>query len=130
MNIDHALEAERIYRTLFKEPLPEFLRRKYMSLAPRLEKNHSPESVRTTHVLIQKKRDLEALEMAARHTGRYPLLSEKFRAMIYIAETIPENYRHFFLQKGSVLKGYMDLSISVIQSIYKFFKGLIIIWTG
>lgn len=121
------LEAEKIYYAIFKKKIPDFVEKQYQTIVYRIEKNHSNDIINECSKYLENVKDLEALEIAARYMGKIPLLCEKFRAMIYISETIPENYNCFFNEKNSLFKGYIVMVFATLHTIRKVIKGLFLL---
>jgi len=67
--------------------------------------------------------DLEALELAARHTHRLKTLSDRFRLMIYIGETDPE-LQHFYVGPPiGFVRGLASVAGGAFRTVAKLVKG-------
>ncbi len=120
-------EAERIYFAIFGEGLPEILEERFAGAARKIEGNYSAAEKDDYGRWMERVSDLEALEYAARFRGRLGILSDKFKAMVYLAETLPENYSRFINERDNLIKGYWLCAIGTFSSIWKLFKGMMIL---
>lgn len=120
-------EADRIYEALFKKEIPKDLRKRFLEAAHILETHYSRQEIDEYYGYLGKISDLEALELAARYFKRIPLLTDKFKIMVYLAETRPENYSHFISETDNVVKAYLWMPIIVVHSLGKFLKGLFLL---
>jgi len=93
--IRYQTEARRMYAALLGRSCPDCLLPRYVSAVEKLNLRLSEEEIRVHQLMMDRIQDLEALEMAARWTGRLPALVDKFRIMVLLAETLPENYQAF-----------------------------------
>ena len=96
-------------------------------VSEQVETNYSTDEILKYQKYVRKVNDLEALEIAARYTGNLKLLSEKFIARVYIAETVPENYGVFINDQNNLLKGYFLSMLAVVSTVVKVVKGLILL---
>lgn len=117
-------EGRKIYAALFGgEPAPALLAR-FATAARILNSTASQAEVdRSTRALLASS-DPEALELAARLTRRLPLLTRKFRLMVYLAETLPENQVHFINGRSSFLRGLVNIAGAVLRTAWKLPVGL------
>ncbi len=120
-------EARRIYRTLFSRECPECLESRYEQAVLRLYQRLSEEEILVHQALMDKVTDWEALEMAARWRGCLAPLTDKYRIMIFLAETLPENYNAFIVRKTWRLLGWMALVGAGLRSIWKLLKGMVLL---
>jgi hypothetical protein len=121
---DQALEAHRIYSAIFARTLPPLVLERYLAASGLLDSAVDPSELRLCRQALADCRDLEALEIAARYTGKIPLLSRKFRLMVYLAETIPENQPIFVNVRSSFASGMVASAAGVLWSLVKALKGL------
>ncbi|MBC8413834.1 MAG: hypothetical protein ISR96_12260 [Nitrospira sp.] len=119
-------EADKIYRCLFEKTVPDDVAERYSQVIERIERIY-PDDVRDVRKCIEQCKDLEALEIYARHTGKLPLLSAKFKIMVFLAETLPENYGQYINERDRVFLAYILLGTSVIRTAFKFIRGAIAI---
>jgi hypothetical protein len=120
-------EAERIYYSIFNKKIPASITAQFEILSRRIESRFSEEEVNTYVKCIENVYDLEALEIAARYLKKMHLLSEKFRIMVYLAETLPENYTVFVNEHQNVFFGSILLISSMVRTVFKALKGIAII---
>jgi len=116
-------EADRIYETIFDRKAPKPIKKYFEAISEKIEARFSVDEVIEC---IQKIHDLEALELAARYTKKIPVLTEKFKIMVYLAETLPENYSVFINERPKYFFAYVSLISSLFRSCYKIVKGFII----
>ena len=118
-------EAEKIYYTLFHEKIPEILKCRFAMASRLLTHQFSEQEQSLYDEVISKISDLEALEFAVRRKRKLQLLSMKISLMVFLAESLPENQAKFVNQeKDQFLNGLIAIFIGVVNTCYKFFKGL------
>ena len=117
-------EARRIYSAIFRERIPPVVHTRFLALNESLNSTASPAELQLYYDAIQIHDDMEALELVARLTGRLPLLSRKFQAMAYLAETLPQNYAVFVNERSNLLMGLTAIMAGMIQTAGKLAKGL------
>lgn len=120
-------EAERIYYAIFNQQIPTSIRTHFEVLSKRIESRYSEEEVSKYFKAIKKTCDLEALEVASKHLKKLPVLSEKFKIMVYLAETRPENYNIFVNEQPGFIQACISLISSVLRTGYKVAKGMVIL---
>ncbi len=117
-------EADRIYRTIFNKNIPPSIRNHFIIVSKKIEPSFTEEEIRKYHVCIKKVHDLEALELAARYFKKLPLLTVKFKIILYLAETLPQNYSKYINEKDNFFMGSLLLVFSLIRTSCKFVKGI------
>ena len=117
-------EGRRIYHALFRRDMPPILLERYRVAAERLDAALSPQELDAAYRAVEAQTDLEALEFAARLTGRLPLLRRKFQAMVYLAETLPDHQAFFVSRRSSRLGGIVTLAWSGLEAGVLGIKGL------
>ncbi len=117
-------EAEKIYEAIFGTKVPQSIQRHFDTLSRRINSLFSKEEIEKYNECILKIHDLEALELAARYFKKLPLLTVKFKIILYLAETIPENYTKYINEKDNFFMGSLLLVFSLVRTSYKFVKGL------
>ncbi len=120
-------EAERIYHAIFNRKIPASVQEHFEVLSKRIESRYSGEEVNKYFEAIKKTCDLEALEVASRHLKKLPVLSEKFKIMVYLAETRPENYKVFVNEEPGFISACISLISSLLRTGCKAVKGMVII---
>ncbi|GBE17306.1 hypothetical protein BMS3Abin15_01147 [bacterium BMS3Abin15] len=120
-------EAERIYKAIFRKNIPSAIREHFRIISKEIELRSTDEEIEKCSEIIKKVRDLEALELTARYLKRFPVLTLKFKIMLYLAETLPENYHEYINEKNGIFSGYLLLIVSVFRSFYKFIKGFFLL---
>lgn len=124
---DEEQESGRIYHALFQRQIPPALRERFRSLSVLIEKRFSDREIAEYQHCVRKVRDLEALELAARHTGKFPIITMKFKAMLYLAESVPENYGCYVNTRTRGITGHLLLAAALVRSSYKLIKGFILL---
>ncbi len=119
-------DAEKIYYSLFKKKIPEAIQYHFNNISKEIDNNYPQDKVRKYYEVIRTVHDLEALELTARHLKKMPVLTEKFKVMIYLAETIPGNYDVFINETPKRFSVYVSMVLSAVRSMFKITKGLII----
>jgi hypothetical protein len=120
-------DAEKIYSALFGKKIPDNIHRHFNNISKEIESNFPHDEVVKYYELVGKINDLEALEVAARHLRKIPVLTEKFKIMVYLGEAIPDNYHIFINESTARFRGYAEMIFSIMRTIIKMMKGLIII---
>jgi hypothetical protein len=100
-----AAEARKIYLALFGADAPPAVVARFAVASDLMHCGVSDAEVEAYYAAIDRCDDLEALELAARYTGRLPLLGRKFRLMAYLAETLPDNQAFFVNSQGGGFVG-------------------------
>lgn len=117
-------EGRRIHQALFGRAIPPLLLERYLAAAARLDSAVDPAQLAAHYDAIGHTADLEALEFAGRLTGRLPLLSRKFQAMVYLAETLPENQDVYVNRRSSFVAGILVIGAATLRSALKALAGL------
>lgn len=118
-------EGRRIYRALFRRDIPSILLERYLIAAERMDAELDAQDLDAHYHAVEAQNDLEALEFAARLTGRLPLLRRKFQAMVYLAETLPDHQVFFVNRRSNWLGGIVTLGSSAFVSVVQGIKGLL-----
>ena len=118
-------EGRRIYHSLFRRDIPSILLERYLVAAERMDAEFGAQELDATYRAVEAQEDLEALEFAARLTGRLPLLRRKFQAMVYLAETLPDHQVFFVNRRSNRLGGIVTLGSSALVSVVQGIKGLL-----
>ncbi len=123
-NPPYAAESQQLYHALFNRPIPPIVAERFAEGSRRLEANFPPGEVAAYRAALASGLDLEALELAGRYTRRLPLLSRKFRLMVYLAETLPQNQK-LFISKRDNLPGALVRVVAVtLRTVWLMVKGL------
>lgn len=117
-------EAKKIYFAIFKKKIPAQIQYHFGIISKKIDDKYAEKEVRKYQRCIERVGDLEALEVTARYFKKLPILTEKFKIMIYLAETLPENYTIFINEQPKHYVGYISLMVSVFCTFCKFIKGL------
>jgi hypothetical protein len=118
------MEARRIYLSIFGRPIPPIVQERFIAASAQLDRTVSPQELEEYGRLLAACTDLEAVEVAGRYTRRMKLLSRKFRLMVYLAETLPENQSFFVNERSSFLAGLWHSIAGTIWTVLKVIKGL------
>jgi hypothetical protein len=116
-------EAERIYRAIFRAPIPSDVRDRYCRATKTLFSGFSPEEEQAFAELLREVSDLEALEIAARQRNKIPQLVHRFQLMVHLAENLPANQRVFVNSFDRRISGFFSLGFGGVRTLYKFMKG-------
>jgi hypothetical protein len=117
-------EARKIYAAIFGREIPSLVRDRFVVASKRLNQAVPQAEMDSYYRAVSACTDLEALELAARYTRRFALLSRKFRLMAYLAETLPENQAFFINERSSFLNGMARSATGGFRTVYKMLKGL------
>ena len=118
-------EADRIYRAIFRRPIPPIVRERFSAAIERMEVDPA-EQARYRRVLDQVE-DLEALEMISRIQRIHPLLTKRFRIMVHLGETLPENQHLFVSTEGGLARALAAFTTGAFHSTAKLIKGWLIL---
>jgi len=122
-------EAEKIFRATFKSQISLPLKERFNKASELFTITYSKEDIDAYNRALEKISDLEALELAARYRNKLPVLVLKFKLMVYLAETLPENLKFFINRKDRRLIGYILIAYSGLRSMVKFIKGMFLLKT-
>lgn len=125
LQLQREREGRRIYHALFGRAIPPLLLERYLAAARRLDGHVDAQALAAYYQAVGDSKDLEALEFAGRLTGRLPLLSRKFQAMVYLAETLPENQDFYVNRRTSFQAGMLAIAAAAFRSAFKTLTGLI-----
>jgi hypothetical protein len=117
-------EAHQIYVAIFGREIPSVVLDRFVIASKRLNQSVLQAEMDDYYRAILACSDLEALELAARYTRRFPLLSRKLRLMAYLAETLPENQAYYVNERSSFIGGMARSALGVFRTAYKMVKGL------
>lgn len=117
-------EARKIYAAIFGREIPPPVLDRFVIASKRLNKSVPQPEMDSYYRAMMACNDLEALELAARYTRKFLLLSRKFRLMAYLAETLPENQAFFVNERSSFLSGMTRSAAGVFRTVYKMVRGL------
>jgi hypothetical protein len=120
----HESEAEKIYKTIFGAKVPESIQKQFNTISGEIDSLFNSEEIRKYNKSILQIHDLEALELVARCFRKLPILTLKFKVMLYIAETLPVNHSKFINEKDGPFIGCLLLFYSLLRSAFKFMKGI------
>lgn len=120
-------DAEKIYLALFGKKIPALVQDRFKNISEKIDCSYSEKEIDKYRECIYKVHDLEALEIAARFLKKLPILTDKFKVMVYLAETLPENYSIFISEEQKLFSSYMLLASSVIRTMCKITKGFFLL---
>ena len=120
-------EAERIYEAIFRTAIPPLIEKRFYQACEALFPGISLKEGSKYEEALEKVSDLEALELAARLLHIMPLLVTRFRVMVHLAETLPQNQRFFIHSRGGRGRCYFSLSVGGMRTVVKFVKGWILL---
>ena len=118
------MEAHKIYAAIFHRPVPPIVIERFAAASAQLHQMVDPPELNRYYRAVAQCADLEALEIAARYTRRSTLPSRKFRLMVYLAETLPENQPFFVNERSSLPAGLWHTFTAVLWTAWKMLKGV------
>ena len=121
-------DAQRIYFAIYKQKIPSQLEIRYRIASEKLCHQYSNTEIKQYKRIVNSSiRDFESIEYAARILKKVPLLSDHFRLMVFLAETVPQN-RHFYINTREQLTvAYLYCLGAVLKSAIKFVKGFLLL---
>lgn len=120
-------EAEIIFHAIFNKKIPASIQTHFNIISKKIDGRFAGEEVKKYYECIEKVHDLEALEVAARYFKKLPILTEKFNIMVYLSETLPENYPVFVSERNNFFLAYILLISSLFHAGYKIAKGMVLL---
>jgi hypothetical protein len=120
----HAREGEAVYWALFRRPIPSILAQRYQRAALEMDRSAPSGELAALARLVAGRADLEAAELAARLTGRLPLLTRKLALMAYLAETLPDHQRYFVARRSNLPGALAALAWSAALTVVKALRGV------
>ncbi len=120
-------DAEKIYDAIFKKKIPPTLRKSFSDASKKLERRYSKDDINRYQKYLEKVKDLEALEYACRWFKRCPLLIDKFKIMVFLAETLPENHHTFVNESTRPIFNWLFMGITCLHSAWKLVKGIFLL---
>ena len=118
-------EAQKIHRAIFGRPVPDIVRIRYNEACLKLEALNAPEQTELMKDILERVRDLEALELAARWFGRLPPLVLRFQLMVRLAETFPKNRDLFINLRRRRMAGWAAAGYGGLRTAFKLIKGFL-----
>jgi len=120
-------EASRVFHAIFGGTPPPLLVERFIAASDRLNATAATDALAEYYRVVASGRDLEALELAGRYRRRLPLLSAKFRLMVYLAETVPELQGYFVNRNDDLGAAIWALAAGAVRTGWKLMKGLVLI---
>ncbi len=117
-------EVVYFYKVIFGEFPPKVIIMEYIKANNLLL--HEGERLRLKEIIL-KKADIEAIEIASRLKFTNNLLTRKIHILMYLSETIPQNFETFISVKNRRVFSLIDLTYNFVRTIYKFLKGMILL---
>ena len=117
------IEADKIYRTLFYQGAPDVIRERFIEASNQLHQKISAQELALYYGVIKTVNDVEALEVACRWRKKMSLLTLKFRLMVYLGETLPENQHFFINERTSFIRALCYTAVSLVRTMYKLCRG-------
>jgi len=113
-----------LYKKIFGEFPPQIIIKEYIKANNLLLSEQERLKIKE---IILKKADIEAIEIASRIKFKNNLLTKKIHILMYLAETIPQNFETFISIKNRRVFSVIDLTYNFVRSIYKYVKGMILL---
>jgi len=113
-----------LYKKIFGEFPPQIIIKEYIKANNLLLSEQERLKIKE---IILKKADIEAIEIASRIKFKNNLLTKKIHILMYLAETIPQNFETFISVKNRRIFSVIDLTYNFVRSIYKYVKGMILL---
>jgi len=121
-------ESRYIHRTFFKtDPPPEVVER-YVAANRVCFPDADPGTRRLIDAILERRLDLEAIELALRLRGKGGILTRKIQILFYLIEVRSDYYGYFVNQQAAFGKALRALLLSAVKSLFQFCKGSILVW--
>ncbi len=117
------LEATRIHRAVFRQPIGAVLSARFLAAADSHNERVAAPDRAEYYAAIDAIPDLESLEVACRFAGRMPLLSQRMQLMVYLAEAAPEYQHHLVNSRTARVRGWCAVVAGAGITACKFIKG-------
>ena len=122
-----ARDADRIYRAIFRAaPAPRVVER-FLAADRLLTEGAAADEIARCRRVLDSSSDLEAIEVAARYRRQLPLLGARFRLMVYIAESEPDNQHYFAKRSASRAAAVAALAAGGIATAWKLARGALLL---
>jgi len=120
-------EAQKIHQAIFGRPAPDIIQTRYTEACLTMEGLNTPDQPILMGEILDRVRDLEALELAARRRGRLHPLVLRFRLMVRLAETRPENRDLFVNSRRRRMAGWAAAVYGGLRTGFKLLKGFFLL---
>ena len=121
-------EAEFFHKRLFDRPIPDDVRKGYISANGILLKGTTHLSQVKIELIVELSMDVEAVEFALRRSSPQNLLTKKLLILCYLAEPRKDYFTTFVNEKNQPVRAFFELSLYTLRSLYKLLKGRCLIW--
>lgn len=121
-------EAGLLYRAIFRAAPPAIIVERFVAGAARGCPADSADELRRYRLALARVGDLEALELAARVSGRLPALTRNFRLIVYLAEALPETQALFVNRRPRRVHAWCSLAWGGLRGAWKLAKGRFLLW--
>ncbi len=118
-------EAKYFYQKIFPGQAPQQIIEKYVAANQQLLPGSTGQDAIAQ--LVNKKADIEAIEIAWRFHARNNILTKKIHILVYLVETTPEHFHNFVEIRKRRILSYFVMGYHLIRSIYKLIKGKILL---
>lgn len=123
-----AQEADKIYAALFEGPIPGVTRERFDRASILLHEGCTRSELDEYHRVVERSRDLEAVEYAARIFGRPALLPKKFNLMVWLAGVDRVSYDLLVNRRDRLVYGKLAVVLAGIRSAWKLAIGTLDLW--
>jgi hypothetical protein len=119
-------EANRLHRAFFGCDAPVEVQRQYASALAAAGIADCADPVLAG--LLERRVDLEALEIALRRRSQGNPLTQRFHVLCYLVEARPDYFDRFVNERPRFASGVLTLVLHVARSAYKLIKGGCLLW--
>jgi SAM-dependent methyltransferase len=121
-------EARYLHRMFFKTDAPPEVIERYVAANRVCFPDADPESRRMIDTILERRLDLEAIELVLRLRGRGGVLTKKIQILFYLIEVRSQYYRYFVNQTDAFWPALAAVLFSVVRTVYQLGKGSILVW--
>jgi hypothetical protein len=127
---DATLEKEVRYfhRAIFKTDPPSEVIDRYVAANRVCFPEADLEARRMIDTILDRRLDLESIELVLRLRGRGAALTKKIQILFYLIEVRSQYYGYFVNQKEAFWPALAALLFSVVKTAYQLGKGSILVW--
>jgi hypothetical protein len=120
-------EAAFFHHCLFRSPIPEVVARRYASAHDSCLGQSLPMQQIRTETIVQRRLDVEAIELALRLRHRQNVLTVKLHILCYLCEPHAAYADIFVNRRAGTLRALGSLSCQSLRSIWKLIRGTYLI---
>ena len=116
-------EAEHLHASFFRRPAPPAVLERYAAAHSMALPEPGERTRRLIDAVVERRLDVEAVELFLRWRRRDRALSRKVQILFYLVEVRKDYYADFINQRPGVARAVGALLAAVVRTAWKFVKG-------